>query len=369
MSSIEEAGPGDITFLGHPRYRRHLSSCKASAVIAADESAIPPTLNSLRVDDPYRAFARIHGLFNPPVVHPAGIGSLAVVDPTAVIGADAALYPHCYVGKNARVGERTVLMSGVAIGAGAQLGKGCVLHPNVTVADRCRIGDGVILHAGVVIGSDGFGYVGDGRQRLKVPQAGIVELADDVEIGANTTVDRATIGSTRIGAGTKIDNLVQIGHNVVIGERCLIVAQTGIGGSTVVGDDVVLAGQAGIKDHLEIGQGSVIGPKSTVLQSVFARVGAVGCGHGGSSQAVAQGDAAVAQAARAVAAGFRDRAKHPHVAGGLVWCLTNTVMKMRGDFGRRQGAMTSRGDLRSPQGGHHARKSNAADGQKDPQIR
>ena len=269
VSPIEDAGPGDITFLGHPRYRRHLSSCKASAVIAADESVIPPTLNSLRVDDPYRAFARIHGLFNPPVVHPAGIGSLAVVDPTAVIGADAALYPHCYVGKNARVGERTVLMSGVAIGAGAQLGKGCVLHPNVTVADRCRIGDGVILHAGVVIGSDGFGYVGDGRQRLKVPQAGIVELADDVEIGANTTVDRATIGSTRIGAGTKIDNLVQIGHNVVIGERCLIVAQTGIGGSTVVGDEVVVAGQAGIKDHLEIGQGSVIGPKSTVLQSVL----------------------------------------------------------------------------------------------------
>ena len=268
VSPIQEAGPGDITFLGHPRYRRHLSSCKASAVIVADDSVPRPKLNFLRVDDPYRAFARIHGLFNPPAAHPAGVNPLAVVDPTAAIGADAALYPHCYVGRNARIGEKTVLMPGVAVGAGAQVGKGCVLHPNVTVAERCRIGDGVILHAGVVIGSDGFGYAGDGRQRLKIPQAGIVELADDVEIGANTTVDRATLGSTRIGAGTKIDNLVQIGHNVVIGERCLIVAQTGIAGSTVVGDDVVIAGQVGIKDHLEIGQGSVIGPRSTVLQSV-----------------------------------------------------------------------------------------------------
>lgn len=268
VSSIEEAGPGDITFLAHPRYRRYLASCRASAVIVADEPVTPPALNFLRVAEPHRAFARIHGLFNPPATHPAGISPMAVVDPTAVIGAEAVLYPHCYVGRNARVGEKTVLMPGVAVAAGAQLGKGCVLHPNVTIAERCRIGDGVILHAGVVIGSDGFGYAGHGRQRLKVPQAGIVELADDVEVGANTTVDRATIGSTRIGAGTKIDNLVQIGHNVMVGERCLIVAQTGIAGSAVVGDDVVLAGQVGIKDHVEIGDRSVIGPKSNVLQSV-----------------------------------------------------------------------------------------------------
>ena len=268
VAPIQDAGPGDITFLGHPRHRRHLSSCKASAVIVDDATLPRSNLNFLHVDDAYRGFARIHGLFNPPTAHPAGVSPLAVVDPTASIGVDAALYPHCYVGTNARIGEKTVLMPGAAVGAGAQVGKGCVLHPNVTVAERCRIGDGVILHAGVVIGSDGFGYAGHGPQRLKVPQAGIVEIAGDVEIGANTTVDRATLGTTRIGAGTKIDNLVQIGHNVVIGERCLIVAQTGIAGSTVVGDDVVIAGQVGIKDHLEIGQRSVIGPKSTVLQSV-----------------------------------------------------------------------------------------------------
>ena len=268
VSPIEEAGPGDITFFAHPRYRRHLHSCRASAVIVADDPAADAACSLLLVDDPQRAFAQIHALFNPPTAHAPGVSPLAAVDPTAVIGADTSLYPHCYVGKDVRVGEGTVLMAGVSIGAGARLGRGCVLHPNVTVADRCRIGDGVILHAGVVVGSDGFGYVGQGPRRLKVPQAGIVEIGDDVEIGANTTIDRATIGSTRIGAGTKIDNLVQIGHNVVVGERCLIVAQTGIAGSAVVGDDVVLAGQAGVKDHVEIGSRSVIGPKTAVLQSV-----------------------------------------------------------------------------------------------------
>lgn len=268
VSSIEDAGPDDITFLGHPRYRAHLASCNAGAVIVAHDLRADVALNFLHVDDPYRAFAQIHALFNPPPVHPAGVSPLAAVDPSAVVEANASLYPHCYVGKDARVGEDTVLMPGVSIGAGARLGRGCVLHPNVTVAERCRIGDGVILHAGVVVGSDGFGYAGHGPERLKVPQAGIVEIGDDVEIGANTTVDRATIGSTRIGAGTKIDNLVQIGHNVAVGERCLIVAQTGIAGSAVLGDDVVLAGQAGVSDHVEVGARSVIGPRCSIVQSV-----------------------------------------------------------------------------------------------------
>ncbi len=268
VASIEDAGPGDIAFVANPRYRRFLASCKASAVIVADEPAGAAALNLLRVDDPYRAFVRIHGLFNPPPAHDPTVSPLAAIDSTAVIGAEVAVYPHSYVGRNARVGERTVLMSGVTVGAGAQVGEGCVLHPNVTVEDRCRIGDRVILHAGVVIGSDGFGYAGHGPARLKVPQAGIVEIGDDVEIGANTTVDRATIGSTRIGAGTKIDNLVQIGHNVVVGRRCLIIAQTGIAGSSVLGDDVVVAGQVGISDHVEVGDRSIIGPKSNVLQSV-----------------------------------------------------------------------------------------------------
>lgn len=268
VSSIDEAGPGEITFLGHPRYRKHLASCTASAVIVGHGSWSGTRLNLLRVDDPYRAFAQVHGLFHPPAAHDPGVSPLAFVDPTAVVGPDASVYPHCYVGRRARVGEATVLMPGVVVGADARIGKGCVLHPNVTVEERCRIGDGVVLHAGVVIGSDGFGYAGQGPQRVKAPQTGVVELADHVEVGANTTVDRATIGSTRIGAGTKIDNLVQIGHNVVIGERCLILAQTGIAGSAVVGDDVVLAGQSGVKDHVEVGRRSVIGPRGGVVRSV-----------------------------------------------------------------------------------------------------
>lgn len=268
VSSIDEAGPGDITFLGHPRYRKHLASCAASAVIVGPGEWSGTRSNLLQVDDPYRAFAHVHGWFHPPAAHDPGISPLAFVDPAAAVGPDAAVYPHCHVGRGARVGEATVLMPGVVIGADARVGKRCVLHPNVTVGERCRIGDGVVLHAGVVIGSDGFGYAGQGPGRVKVPQAGIVEVADHVEVGANTTVDRATIGSTRIGAGTKIDNLVQVGHNVVIGERCLIVAQTGIAGSAVVGDDVVLAGQAGVKDHVEVGSRSVIGPRCGVTQPV-----------------------------------------------------------------------------------------------------
>lgn len=268
VSSIEDAGPGDITFLAHPRYRPHLAACNAGAVIVAHDLRADTSLNLLRVDDPHRAFAQIHALFNPPAEHAAGVSSLAAVDPSAVVEPNASLYPHCHVGKDARIGERTVLMPGVSVGAGARVGRGCVLHPNVTVAEGCRIGDGVILHAGVVIGSDGFGYAGHGPRRLKVPQTGIVEIGDNVEIGANTTIDRATIGSTRIGADTKIDNLVQIGHNVVVGQRCLIIAQTGISGSVVVGDDVVLAGQVGVSDHVEIGSRSVIGPKSAIVQSV-----------------------------------------------------------------------------------------------------
>lgn len=268
VASIEDASPGYITYLAHPRYRKHLASCTATAVIVSDGFNVPVDLNLLRVKDPHRAFAKIHALFNPQPSYDPGISPLAVIDPTAVVSSKATIHPHCYVGKNASVEEWTTLMPGVTVGPGARIGKNCMLHTHVSVAERCRIGDGVILHPGVVVGSDGFGYAGNGLRRIKVPQVGIVEIADDVEIGANTTVDRATIGATRIGAGTKVDNLVQIGHNVVIGERCLVIAQTGIAGSAVVGDDVILAGQVGVVDHVKIGARSVIGPRSTVVRSV-----------------------------------------------------------------------------------------------------
>lgn len=312
VASIEEAGPGHITFLAHPRYRGHLDSCTASAIIVADESGVPADLNLLKVEDPQHAFAQIHGVFNPPTVHDAGISPSAVVDPTATIGPEAALYPHCYVGRNARVGEKTVLMPGATVGPGARIGSRCVLHSNVTVAEGCRIGDRVILHAGVVIGSDGFGYAGHGPGRIKVPQAGIVDIGDDVEIGANTTVDRATIGRTRIGAKTKIDNLVQIGHNVVIGERCLIVAQTGLAERAGRRRDPRRPGRG-------VGPRGGRGPHGHRSEGQRAPIGAAGFrafrhSRGRSPQAVAQSDAAASEAAGSVAAGFGDRTQYPHAA-------------------------------------------------------
>jgi UDP-3-O-[3-hydroxymyristoyl] glucosamine N-acyltransferase len=168
----------------------------------------------------------------------------------------------------ATVGDGSVLYPGVFVGEGARIGVDCVLHPHVVVREQCRVGNRVIVHAGAVIGSDGFGYARDGDIRVKIPQIGIVEIEDDVEIGANTTVDRATLGKTVIGRGTKIDNLVQIAHNVTIGEHSVIAAQAGIAGSTRVGRAVTLAGQVGVVNHISIGDGATIGPQSGVAQSV-----------------------------------------------------------------------------------------------------
>lgn len=272
VASIEEADAGDITFLVHPRYRAYLAACRASAIIVApdfpEELAGVPGRNFLRVRHPYRAFAEILNLFSPRPQYDGRISPGASIDPSAVIGADVTVFPHVYVGQGVQVQRGTVLFPGVFLGDGVEVGEECRLHPQVTVREGCRVGNRVILHAGVVIGSDGFGYAGEGRERIKIPQVGIVEIEDDVEIGANTTVDRATLGRTVIRRGTKIDNLVQIAHNVVVGEDSVIAAQTGIAGSTRIGREVVLAGQVGVVNHIEIGDGARIGPKSGIPRSV-----------------------------------------------------------------------------------------------------
>ena len=272
VASIEEAGPGDITFLANPRYQPLLASCKASAVIVGPGIALesPSELHRgyLEASDPYVAFAKILQLFNPPSSYSENISSQANIDPTAAFEIGVTVFPHVFVGKGARVGARSVLYPGVFIGEQVQIGQDCVLHPNVVVRHGCRLGNRVALHAGAVIGSDGFGYAGEGDQRVKIPQVGIVELEDDVEIGANTTVDRATLGRTLIGRGVKIDNLVQIAHNVVVGENSIIAAQAGIAGSTRIGKNVMLGGRVGIINHLTIGDGARIGPGSGILQSV-----------------------------------------------------------------------------------------------------
>jgi UDP-3-O-[3-hydroxymyristoyl] glucosamine N-acyltransferase len=192
------------------------------------------------------------------------------VEESALVRDGVTIFPHAFVGPRAQIGKNTVIFPGVYIGEEAQIGADCVLHANVVVREECRLGDRVVLHAGVVIGSDGFGYAGTGAKRIKIPQTGIVVVEDDVEIGANTTVDRATLGQTVIGRGTKIDNLVQIAHNVKIGEFSVIAAQAGIAGSTRLGKNVTLAGQVGVVNHIEIGDGAVIGPQAGVPQSVPA---------------------------------------------------------------------------------------------------
>ncbi|MFQ5849146.1 MAG: UDP-3-O-(3-hydroxymyristoyl)glucosamine N-acyltransferase [Candidatus Binatia bacterium] len=270
VASIEEAAPGDITFLTHPRYRAYLEGCEGSAIIIGSNVPIPLSLekNLLQVDQPYLAFAKILQLFTPPPQYDGQISPRATVDPTAVLGEQVTVFPHVYVSRGVRVSRGTVLFPGVFLGEGVEVGENCTFYPQVTIREGCRVGNGVVLHAGVVIGSDGFGYAGEGRERLKIPQAGIVEIGDDVEIGANTTVDRATLGRTVIGRGVKIDNLVQVAHNVVVGEYSVIVAQAGIAGSTRIGKEVILAGQVGVLNHLKIGDGARIGPQSGVPHSV-----------------------------------------------------------------------------------------------------
>ena len=272
ISPIEEAGAGDITFLANPRYAKFLTNSKASAIIVAphviDEQVTQAGLGFLEVAQPYVAFAKILKLFAPVVKYELEINPSAHIEPTAKIGASVSVYPHAYIGKHAIVGNRSILLPGVFLGDGVEIGDDCVLHPNVVVRERCRIGNRVILHAGAVIGSDGFGYAGSGDQRIKIPQVGVVEIEDDVEIGSNTTIDRATLGRTVVGRGVKIDNLVQIAHNVTIGEHSVIAAQAGIAGSTKVGKNVTLAGQVGVVNHIQIGDGATIGPQSGVPRSV-----------------------------------------------------------------------------------------------------
>ena len=268
VAGIREAREGDLTFLANPRYEPYLEQTRASAVIVAgNHRTTAKTL--IRNPNPYLAFLKAVCLFRgeerrpEPGAHPtAVIAEGASVDPTAWIG------PHVVLEPGAVIGADVLIHAGGYVGTGAAVGAGSCLYPRVTIGEGCRLGARVIVHSGAVIGSDGFGFVRDGDRYRKVPQIGNVVVDDDVEIGANVTIDRASMGSTRIGRGSKIDNLVQIGHNVQIGEHCIIVAQVGISGSTEVGSNAMIAGQVGIVGHIEIGAGAQIGAKSGVSKSV-----------------------------------------------------------------------------------------------------
>ena len=267
---LGEAGPGDITFVEDARHAGRLASCRASAVVVSAAVATNG-LAAIRVADPLAAFVtivrRLHGR---PEAPPPGIDPRAALHPTARLGEGCGLYPFAVVGEGSVLGARCRIHSGAVVGRYCRLGDDVVLHPNAVLYDGTVVGHRAVIHAGAVLGADGFGYrLHDGRH-AKVPQLGHVEVGDDVEVGACTTIDRGTFQATRVGDGTKIDNLVQVGHNCRIGRHNLLVSQVGIAGSSSTGDYVVIAGQVGIVDHVHIGDGAVLGAKAGVTKDVPA---------------------------------------------------------------------------------------------------
>ena len=267
FAPADRAQSGDLTFAENENYFARAEQSSASAIIAPGPfTSMKKTV--IRVADARVAFARVLPLFFPEPAFAPGIHPSAVVAKSATIDPSAHVGPQCVVGENVCIGARSVLQGLNFVGTGCQLGEDVRLFPNVTLYAHTEIGDRVRIHAGTVIGSDGFGYVLDGAAHRKVPQIGNVVIRDDVEIGGNVTVDRGALGPTVIGAGTKIDNLVQIGHNVNLGEHCLLVSQVGIAGSTKLGNYVILGGQAGLAGHLKIGNKVSVAAQSGVMHNI-----------------------------------------------------------------------------------------------------
>lgn len=276
-AGFDDAGPGEITFADDPRLLKRLDELTAAAVILAPGHDAPVPV--LRADDPRAVFADVLGVFAPPLeaALPSGIHPSAHVDPDAELGDEVAIGPGSVVGPGVRIGSRTRLGAHVVLEADVTIGADCCLYHQVVVRERCRLGDRVTIHAGVVVGTDGFGYHPGVSGLVKIPQIGIVVLEDDVEIGANACIDRATTGVTRIGAGTKIDNLVQIAHNVSVGRSSAISAQSGVSGSCDIGDGVTLGGQVGVGDHLSLGDGVRVAGQSGVTRDVAPGETVFGC--------------------------------------------------------------------------------------------
>ena len=269
IRGIDEAGVGDLTFIANPKYLKSIETTKASAILVSPQIERADR-NLIVVDDPYIALGRVLGLFYQEDHDPPPISTGTFIEEGAIVSEKARVYPGVYIGREARVERGVILYPGVCIGRRVVIGEDSILYPNVVVLRRCIIGRRVILHAGVVVGSDGFGFARPARQNIKIPQVGFVQIDDDVEVGANTTIDRGTIGKTWIQRGVKIDNLVQIAHNVVIGEYSVIVSQVGISGSTRLGRGVILGGQVGLVGHIDLGDHVMVGAQSGVHNDVPA---------------------------------------------------------------------------------------------------
>jgi UDP-3-O-[3-hydroxymyristoyl] glucosamine N-acyltransferase len=269
IRSLAKAGPRDLSFLTNPKYRRDALASEAGALL------VSPALehlegNLLVVDEPYFSLSQLLDLYFPTSDAAAGIHPAAIIEPGASVASSAAVGAFSVIGSGTRIQAGAVVHSHVVIGKDCEIGENSELLPRVVLYDRVRLGSRCRLHAGVVLGSDGFGYALHAGEHVKLTHAGTVIVEDDVEIGANTTIDRALLDETRIGAGSKIDNLVQVAHNVEVGKGCLLISQSGIAGSTRLGDAVVLAGQVGISGHLELGDGTQVAAKSAVFKSVPA---------------------------------------------------------------------------------------------------
>ncbi len=269
-SGIKEASEGDITFLANPKYMPLMDKTRAAAIITSEASQ-KTNKPIILTANPSLAFAKIISMIIPDEAgHPNGIDYTVVMGKNVSLGKDVAVGPYVVIGDNVTIGDNTIIYAGCFIGHHTKIGSHTLIYPHVSIRERISIGSRVIIHSGTVIGSDGFGFATIKGLHHKIPQVGTVEIADDVEIGANVTIDRARFDKTVIGRGTKIDNLVQIAHNVIIGENSLIVAQVGISGSTIIGDNVTLAGQAGLVGHITVGNNAIVTAQSGVSKSVPA---------------------------------------------------------------------------------------------------
>lgn len=270
VAALDSATRGDVSFVEKPESD---FATDASCLIVPIDFASGHRMPLIKTENPKLAFARIAAILHNPTRREPETHDSAVIAQSARVGADVFIGAFVCVGENSTIGDGTQLRAGAKLGDNVSVGKNCVLHPNVFIENGCTVGDNVILHSGAVIGADGFGYVRDSDGYVKFPQIGTVVIEDDVEIGANTCIDRGALGETRIGMGTKIDNLVQIAHNVQIGKRVVIAAQTGISGSTVIEDDCVIGGQVGMGDHARVQSGAIIGSQAGVLPGKIVRPG------------------------------------------------------------------------------------------------
>lgn len=267
VNTLDKAGPTELSFLANHKYEKQLQSTRAAAVVVEKEYA-DKIESALVSENPYQDLARAMHIFSKPQGCIEGQHELAFVHETAKVNETVTLYPFCFIGASSVIGAGTKIFPGAYIGEDCEIGAGCTINPNCVIMAGTKIGAGVILQPGAVLGGDGFGYAQVAGQHVKIPQIGTVEIGDQVEVGANAAIDRAALDVTRVGAGTKIDNLVQVAHNVQIGQSCLLISQSGIAGSSKLGNGVVIAAQAGLVDNISIGDGAMIAAQSGVTNDV-----------------------------------------------------------------------------------------------------